>query len=73
MVGPDMLEENISDPGESTSFLDPGEGTSSRYDSRSHASQWRDRQKILKVVNIYFLPSKLYGSSKSSFLAKNQL
>ena len=25
------------------------------------------------LVNIYFLPSKLYGSSKSRFLAKNQL
>ena len=26
-----------------------------------------------KVVNIYFSPSKLYGSSKARFLAKNQL
>ena len=28
---------------------------------------------IYRVVNIYFLPSKLYVSSKSRFLAKNQL
>ena len=28
---------------------------------------------ILAQVNICFLPSKLYGSSKASFLAKNQL
>jgi len=28
---------------------------------------------ICGVVNIYFLPSKLYGSSKARFLAKNQM
>ena len=26
-----------------------------------------------QIVNIYFSPSKLYGSSKARFLAKNQL
>ena len=28
---------------------------------------------ICDLVNIYFLPSKLYGPSKSRFLVKNQL
>ena len=62
-VGPDMLEDNIKDPGEgtSTTFIDPGEGTSSGYKFRSEASQWRDRHAILEVVNIYFLTSKLAG------------
>ena len=63
-VGPDMIEDNIKDTGEgtSTSFVDPGEGTSSGYKFRSKASQWRDQQAILEVVNIYFLTSKLAGS-----------
>ena len=60
-VGPDLLEDNPGE-GTSTAFIDPGEGTSSGYKFRSEASQWRDRQKILEVVNIYFLPSKLAGS-----------
>ena len=33
----------------------------------------KPRVHICTLVNIYFLPSKLYGSSKSMFLAKNQM
>ena len=31
------------------------------------------KRALCLLVNVYFLPSKLYGSSKARFLAKNQL
>ena len=68
-VGPDMLEDNVIDPGESSSFLDPGEGTSSRYDSRSHASQWRDRRSVFEAAHND--PDTVFATAESLVKDKN--
>ena len=82
--GPDLYDDvlsNIKDDQKPNPGDNRGQGLEKSQSSSSLNSSSHDRgdrggsapPRRYQVVNIYFLPSKLYGSPKARFLAKNQL
>jgi hypothetical protein len=83
-TGPDLYDDvltNIKDDQKPNPGDNRGQGLEKSQSSSSLNSSSHDRDnrggsappRRYQVVNIYFLPSKLYGSPKARFLAKNQL